>query len=43
MLNEDIYEKIFQNAKRVGEDFVDKDRFLRKLHRNGILKDDPRI
>jgi hypothetical protein len=42
-LSDDYYIKIFKNAKSENEDTVNKELFLKEIHRNGILADDPRI
>lgn len=42
-VSEDKFHKIWQNAKILDEEFVNKDYFFKALHKNGILFDDPRI
>lgn len=39
----DIFHKIYQNAKLIDEDAVNKDHFMKAIYQNGILEDDPRI
>lgn len=43
LLFDDKIHKIFQNAKLMEEDLVNKDLFLKSLYKNGLLADDPRI
>lgn len=37
------FQKIYQNAKLIDEEAVNKDQFLKALYKSGILSDDPRI